>query len=385
MTNWLKITAALLILVGAVLVTTFIYVRRTLLQPYQAFPETQIVVTIPDGASVRESLDLLAREGVLANPDIARIYWTRYLGDPLLKAGEYRFSGPSTTPEVLSKLVRGEVLTHQVTILEGWTLQETAAHLAESGFGDYQALLEEMSTPDRIADFDPEAWDLEGYLFPDTYSFSRGTPEAEVVSTLVDTFRERFAEAVNGPSTSTSPSNSTIDSPSQGARLDGRTNREILILASIVEKEALVDSERPVIAGVYDNRLERGIGLYADPTVIYALKLNGTWDGNIRRRDLDLDSPYNTYRRVGLPPGPICSPGYASLAAAARPADVPYFYFVSRNDGTHVFAESLAEHNRNVYKWQKLYWRNRWAEERAEKAAAASKDSPVPGQGDAVH
>jgi UPF0755 protein len=103
------------------------------------------------------------------------------------------------------------------------------------------------------------------------------------------------------------------------------------------------------------------MGLYADPTIIYALKRQGTWDGNLRRRDLEMDSPYNTYRTPGLPPGPICSPGLASLAAAMNPADVPYLYFVSRNDGTHVFAQTLAQHNRNVYEWQKLYWRRHWA------------------------
>ncbi len=132
-----------------------------------------------------------------------------------------------------------------------------------------------------------------------------------------------------------------------------------MTLASIVEKEAQLDEERPVIAGVYRNRLDRGIGLYADPTVIFALKQLGTWDGDIRRRDLELDSPYNTYRYPGLPPGPICSPGLASLLAAATPADVPYIYFVSRNDGTHVFAETLREHNRNVDEWQRRYWRDR--------------------------
>jgi UPF0755 protein len=142
------------------------------------------------------------------------------------------------------------------------------------------------------------------------------------------------------------------------------TVRELVTLASIVEKEAKVEDERRLIAAVYANRLALGMGLYADPTIIYALKAAGTWDGNLTREHLALDSPYNTYRHAGLPPGPIASPGAGSLRAAADPADVPYLYFVSRNDGSHVFARTLAEHNDNVRRWQKEYWRKRWAEER---------------------
>jgi UPF0755 protein len=148
--------------------------------------------------------------------------------------------------------------------------------------------------------------------------------------------------------------------------------REIVTLASIVEKEAQLDGERATIAGVYSNRLRRGIALYADPTVIFALKLYGRWDGNIRKSDLAMDSPYNTYLYPGLPPGPICSPSVRSLVAAAEPADVPYLYFVSRNDGSHVFAATLGEHNRNVEKWQRRYWRERWAKERAEADGAGN-------------
>jgi len=130
-----------------------------------------------------------------------------------------------------------------------------------------------------------------------------------------------------------------------------------VILASLVEKEARLDSERPLIAAVYANRLRRGIGLYADPTIIHALKLLGRWNGNLTKNDLRMDSPWNTYRVSGLPPGPICSAGLASLEAAAQPARVSFLYFVSRNDGSHVFADTLAEHNRNVERWQKRPWR----------------------------
>ena len=172
---------------------------------------------------------------------------------------------------------------------------------------------------------------------------------------MVETFRSRTADllAVLAGDDSTGEA----DEPDDGLR-------ELVTLASIVEKECRLDEERPLVAGVYAHRLRIGMGLYADPTVIYALKKLGRWDGNLRRPDLKLDSPYNTYVGPGLPPGPICSPGLASLEAAAAPADIPYLYFVSRNDGSHVFARTLAEHNRNVSKWQKQYWRERWARER---------------------
>jgi UPF0755 protein len=154
--------------------------------------------------------------------------------------------------------------------------------------------------------------------------------------------------------------------------------RDIVTLASVVEKEARVEDERPLIAAVYTNRLERGMGLYADPTVIYALKRAGRWDGNIRREDLRIDSPYNTYRHAGLPPGPIASPGLASLLAAAAPADVPYLYFVSRNDGTHAFARTLAEHGVNVERWQRRYWRERRAAQRRAAAGGAGGGAERP-------
>jgi UPF0755 protein len=173
--------------------------------------------------------------------------------------------------------------------------------------------------------------------------------EKAVADALVANFRTRFERDVR---------------PLLAAD-DARTPREIVVLASLVEKEARLDAERPLVAAVYANRLRRGMGLYADPTIIYGLKLAGRWDGDLRRRDLEWDSPWNSYRRAGLPPGPIASPGAASLAAAARPANAPYLYFVSRNDGSHVFSTTLAEHNRNVEIWQRRYFRERRAAERA--------------------
>jgi UPF0755 protein len=317
-------------------------------RPYQGFAGAELTVLVEPGMGAAEILALLEREGVIADARLARTYLVYVLRDPPMLAGEYLFAGPASTPEVLGKLVRGEVVSTRVTLVEGLTFEESARSLADQGLGAYDALVAAMRDPAPISDLDPEAQDLEGYLFPETYTFAKRSPPEKVVRTLVDTFRIRWRERV----------------APRRAPGDARTLRELVTLASIVEKEAKVPGERPTIAAVYSNRIERGIGLFADPTVIYALKREGRWDGNLRRPDLEMDSPYNTYRYAGLPPGPICSPGLASLDAAARPAAVPYLYFVGRNDGTHVFAETMAEHNANVERWQRRYWREQRAAQR---------------------
>jgi len=314
-------------------------------------------VEVASGASGLAILARLETEGVIRDARLARV-WLLAQGDPPLQAGEYLFRAPLTTPQALGKLIRGDVASHRVTLVEGWTLEETAAHLASRGFGELDAFLAAMRDPAHIADLDPEAPDLEGYLFPDSYSFTSGTSEGEVVLALVRNFRRRWRESVEP------------ELPKDG----GRSVRELVTLASIVEKEARLAEERALIAAVYANRLDQGMGLFADPTVIYALKKAGRWDGNIRRADLAMDSPYNTYRFAGLPPGPIASPGLGSLRAAAAPADVPYLYFVARNDGSHVFATTLQEHNRNVHQWQRLYWRERRAQR---DRAAATPPAPT--------
>ena len=258
---------------------------------------------------------------------------------------------------MLERIARGDVATHPLTIVEGLTLEETAAVIAAAGFGDPVRLIEAMSDPTPIRDLDPAASDLEGYLFPETYAFARGTPETEIVATVVATFRRTLEERLPGP---------------EGQAVAPGKVRELVTLASIVEKETGLDEERPLVAGVFLNRLRLGIPLGADPTIIFALKKAGRWDGNVRRPDLRLESPYNSYLYAGLPPGPICSPGLASLRSASAPASTRHLYFVSRNDGSHVFAETLQEHNRNVERWQKAFWRSR----RAAAAAPGSPESP---------
>jgi UPF0755 protein len=348
--TWKRVLLGLMVLVALLLIPVgmFGWSWLKLQQPYKGYPGGETIVQIEPGLGASQILALLQDKGVLRDAKLARSYLIYFMDDPKIQAGEYRFRGPLTTPQVLRMLARGEVLTHSITLVEGLTLEETADQIARAGYGRKQALLDLMRSPELVADLDPDAHDLEGYLFPETYSFARDVNERTIVQTLVKTFRTRFEKDVR-PILQENP---------------GRSVRQIITLASIVEKEAQVATERPLIAAVYQNRIDRGIGLMADPTVIYALKRAGRWNGNIRRDDLRLDSPYNTYRYAGLPPGPICSPGLASLTAAARPADVPYLYFVSRNNGTHVFAETLQEHNRNVEEWQRRYWRERRAAER---------------------
>jgi UPF0755 protein len=316
--------------------------------PFPEGPASFVELEIAPGSPAAAILRELEQRGVIEDALRARLYLTYVLEAPPLQAGEYRFELPATTPAVLDRLIRGEVIARPVTLLEGWTMTEMASHLAVSGFGDEQRFLEVMGSGELVADLAPGAASLEGFLFPDTYAFTRSADEREIVEKLVDTFRRRLDEvrSATGP---------IEDLP------------DVVILASIVEREATLDGERPLIAGVYAHRLQRGMALYADPTVIYALQLAGRWDGNLRRPDLEIDSPYNTYRYPGLPPGPICSPGLPSLLAAARPAATEYLYFVSRNDGSHVFAATLREHNQNVERWQRRYWRERWAQERRER------------------
>src|ERR1044072_672976 len=332
------------------------------------------LVTVQPGASGLAILATLDREGVIRDARLARA-WLLLKGDPPLQAGEYLFRAPLSTPEALDKVIRGDVIAHPVTVPEGLTLEETADRLVLARLGDRDAFLTAMRNPKPIADLDPRAEDLEGYLFPDSYTFPADTsppttspsppapPPPPIVRAMVATFRRRWRTEV------------ASKMPADG----GRTLREVVTLASIVEKEAKAATERPLIAAVYANRRARRMGLFADPTVIFALKRLGRWDGNIRKADLAMDSPYNTYKYSGLPPGPICSSGTGALIAAANPADVPYLYFVSKNDGTHVFASTLDEHNRNVATWQRRYWRERRAAEGRSGSAAAPTRRSEPG------
>jgi UPF0755 protein len=257
-----------------------------------------------------------------------------------MKAGVYEFRKPMRSVDVLDKIIRGDVILRTVTVREGLDRFAIGALFAGEGFGKPAEWEKATGDPELIHDVDPSATSLEGYLFPDTYKLTPGTTPKAIVEKMVQNFRKHFGPEMNYISS-------------------GLDLHDTVTLASIVETEARRAEERPVVASVYLNRTRIGMALQADPTVIYALKLAKKWDGNIHRVDLSMDSPYNTYKVRGFPPGPIASPGLASLRAAASPAKTSYLYFVARNDGSHAFSSSLAEHNHNVEVFQKQYWRNR--------------------------
>jgi UPF0755 protein len=270
-------------------------------------------------------------------PDV----WTfrlaaRFSGsDRKIKAGEYRFAEPGSPASVIARLVAGDVFTRAVTFPEGLTIAEMGAVFAKSGLGSADEFVRAASDVALAGAWDAEARSLEGYLFPDTYAWPRRRSAGDAVRAMVAGFDRAFDSGLRAD-----------------AAARGLTVREVVTLASLVEKETGRAEERTLVSAVYHNRLRIGMPLQCDPTVIYALMLAGRWNGNLRKEDLALRSPYNTYAVRGLPPGPIASPGRASLYAALHPADERYLYFVSRNDGTHAFAMTLAEHNRNVARFQ---------------------------------
>jgi len=284
-------------------------------------------VTVPEGSGMAAVSDSLAVRGVIRWPGGFRLYAQVRGDERSVKPGVYEFRQGSSWKDALDKLVSGDVLLLRITIPEGWTGRQIASRLAEAAethVDSVLAILADTTAPDEWKVPGPT---LEGYLYPATYSFPVGTSPQQMVRVLVDRYRKAWT-------------------PAMRARADslGMTEREVVTLASIVEKEAKVWTERDTIAAVYHNRLRIGMPLQADPTVQYAL---GAHQARLLYSHIDsvAENPYNTYRRRGLPPGPIASPSRGSIEATLNPADVDYLYFVARPNGTHVFTRSLAEHN----------------------------------------
>ncbi len=318
------------------------WLERATTTPYDGHPGEVRLVTIAPGTSVRAIGRQLKAAGVVRDARLFRwALWRSGLGRHL-QAGEYRFDRPLSAREVVGKLARGEVALWPVTFPEGLSLAEMALRFEQAGLGPRAEFLAAAATGALVADLDPEAPDLEGYLFPDTYALPRGTSAARLAAVMVARFREAFGPELR-----------------RAAQARGLTVREVVTLASLIEKETARPEERALVSAVYHNRLRAGMRLQCDPTVIYALARDGRYTGNLTRSDLEVDSPYNTYRYAGLPPGPIAAPGRAALEAAVHPAAVDYLYFVSRNDGSHVFASTLAEHAANVRRYQVDYFRVR--------------------------
>lgn len=288
-------------------------------------PSGQKFVLLRSGFSTRRIAHELQAAGVIHNAT-AFLLWQELHRQQSLKAGEYLFERTANSVDVWNRLERGDIYVHTVVIPEGFTMFEIARAIEDAGLGSGKDFLHVASTDTAlISDIAPQATSLEGYLFPSTYEFTRTQSMHDMAAMMVRQFRQVANEIglnANIPQTVT--------------------------LASIVEKETAVPEERPLVASVYFNRLGRNIALQADPSVIYAEMLAGTYQGALHHADMQTDSPYNTYRRAGLPPGPIANPGRSSLEAVLHPAQSEYFYFVSDANGHHRFARDLEEHNRNV-------------------------------------
>jgi len=295
-------------------------------------PGGEKFVVLRPGWSARHIAQTLQREGIIRSaPAFLAVYYA--LGKGNLKAGEYKFDSPASAVQVRERLMRGDVYARTVAVPEGYNLYEIANVVEQAGLGKASDFVA-VATHDTasVHDIDPQATSLEGYLFPDTYQFTRIDTMQDIAAAMVRRFRHE----------------------AQKIGLLGRPDiHRIVTMASIVEKETAVAEERPLVAGVYYNRLGRNMLLGADPTVIYAALLAGRYRGTIYQSDLQYDSPYNTYKFPGLPPGPIANPGAAALQAAMHPQATEYLYFVSDNQGHHRFSQTAAEHEKNVAAYRK--------------------------------
>jgi len=310
--------------------------------PFRGFAGVEQFVDVPSGTGPNAIGRLLVEAGVVSDLATWRLTVWRSGEATSLKAGEYRFTDAMTPGDVVHSIARGDVYLRRITFREGLTIRQMARVFEDAGFGPASAFLAAARDGRLVSGIEPAARNLEGYLFPDTYALPRGSSAADLVQRMVSRFESVMTDDLR-----------------QAAAARGLSVREAVTLASLVEKETAAPDERPLVAAVYHNRLNRRMGLQCDPTVIYALELRGGFNGNLTRADLKIDSPYNTYRYAGLPPGPIAAPGRASLDAAIRPAAVDYLFFVSRNDGTHAFASTLDAHNRNVFRYQVQYFRQK--------------------------
>ncbi|PYX08725.1 MAG: endolytic transglycosylase MltG [Acidobacteria bacterium] len=288
-------------------------------------PQAQKFVLLRPGYSTRRIATELKEAGVIRSAD-AFVLWHYLHHRRSLKAGEYVFDKTANVIDIHQRLARGDVYVHTVVIPEGYTMFDIAQAVQDAGLGSSEDFLRAaQANVVLISDLVPEAKTLEGYLFPSTYEFTRTESMQEMVAAMVKQFRQVAREI--GLSTDV---------------------ERIVTLASIIEKETAIPDERPLVASVYYNRLSKNIALQADPSVIYAERLQGSYGGALHHADMHFPSSYNTYTHAGLPPGPIGNPGKSSLEAALHPANTDYFFFVSNGNGHHRFAHSLEEHNRNV-------------------------------------
>jgi UPF0755 protein len=344
-----KVLLALLVLVvlAGAAAGGWYMMREQRITAFAAAPVTlskPVTVDIPPGTGPKAVSKLLADAGVVTDADLLYLYLRREALGPKLRAGEYEFSETLTPVQALEKVISGQVKTYRFTVPEGLRAEEILPIVASSELKLDLGKLEKLAADKSfLAKVGVPAKSIEGFLFPDTYTFTRNATEEAVLTKMVARALEEYKRA---------------DAQREaGVKLD---LLEVFTLASIVEKETGAPEERPRISCVFHNRLKRGMKLQTDPTVIYAMRLlRGVYSKNITRRDLETEHPYNTYTMTGLPPGPIASPGAAALAAALNPMECKDLFFVSRNDGTHIFCPTLECHNAAVEEWQVQFFRKK--------------------------
>jgi UPF0755 protein len=304
-------------------------------------PNGQTFVLLRPGYSARRIAAELKSAGVIRSK-AAFLLWHYYHRGRSLEAGEYLFDEPANIVDIQKRLRRGDVYFHTVVIPEGFTIFDIARAIEAAGLGPADDFLRvAKSDTSLISDLDPSAQSLEGYLFPDTYEFSRLMSMQEMAAAMVRQFRQVGAQV------------GLIPQPYSVGLDRTRDLHPTVTMASIIEKETAVPEERPLVASVYYNRLNKNIALDADPSIIYAELLAGTYQGGLHHADMQFQSPYNTYHNAGLPPGPIANPGRSALQAAMHPADSDFYYFVADAQGHHRFARTMEEHNKNVLAYRK--------------------------------
>ncbi|MDX1592791.1 MAG: endolytic transglycosylase MltG [Gammaproteobacteria bacterium] len=328
---FVRLAVLLLAVVGTASLVLFWHYRDFLATPL-AVTGDGVVIEVPRGAGLRRLSDDLATRGLIDSPDLLVLHGRLSGLDTALKAGEYRLEPGITPPQFLELLASGRVMLHSLTLVEGWTFAQALA--AVRATPELVDTLEGLAAEAVMARLGLEGQHPEGRFFPDTYHFPRATTDVEFLRRAYITMQDVLGDA--------------WQRRAEGLPYDGPY--EALIMASIIEKETSLPEERDEVAGVFVRRLLKGMRLQADPTVIYGL--GEAFDGNLRRSDLRTDTPYNTYTRRGLPPTPIALPGRGAIEAALNPADGKALYFVATGDGRHVFAETLAEHEANVRRYQ---------------------------------
>lgn len=331
-----KIFTAIVILfiIGAVLIGIDFY--QNVFTPYAGYNGESVTINIKPGSAVSAIARMLYRDKIISNYYYFRVYYRLLFNNMSFKTGEYQFERPMTMKEVIEKLHEGLVVLHKVTIKEGLIIPEIARKLENHRHLNVskQEFTRLANSPQLIRSLDPEAPDLEGYLYPDTYMVRKDITAKEIVQYMVNRFKDSFTNSMKWR-----------------AQELNLSVREVVTLASLIEKETSSREERFLISSVFHNRLRLHMGMDCDPTIIYALKRDNIYEGKLGWKELKYDSPYNTRLHRGLPPGPICNPGFDSIEAALYPENTRYLFFVAKDSRSHYFSETLAEHNRAVRKY----------------------------------